>query len=150
MCTNTHRTLPLWAAGRLALAPEKAGRYFARLLSSQKRHTNTSRRVAAKRHGTLRQWLSVSCGTRSAPPHLPLPALPCSVSLLRTAGDNIIHQVIVQTDPLCCLIQCHSCSLIGKILDAKLSFLFFLFAVTMQIFPKSELYNSAAAGQRIL
>lgn len=35
----------------------------ASLLSSQKRHTNTSRRVAAKRHGTLRQWLSVSCGT---------------------------------------------------------------------------------------
>lgn len=31
ICANTRRTLPLWAAGCLALAPDMAGRYFARL-----------------------------------------------------------------------------------------------------------------------
>ena len=34
ICTSTHRTLSLWAAGCLALAPEMAGRYFARVCFS--------------------------------------------------------------------------------------------------------------------
>lgn len=49
ICTNTRRTLPLWAAGRLALALEMAGRYFASL-RFRKGTQNTSLAAAAKQH----------------------------------------------------------------------------------------------------
>lgn len=123
----------------------------ASLLSSQKRHTNTSRRVAAKRHGTLRQWLSVSCGTHRRDTQ---PSPPPSSALLCVSAENSRRQHHSSSDrPNRSALLPNTASVLQshrRILDAKLSFLFFLFAVTMQIFPKSELYNSAAAGQRIL
>lgn len=138
ICTNTRRTLPLWAAGCLALAPEMAGRYFARLLllNSQKRDTNTSRGAAAKQHSDWDTGLSVSYRThrRDTQPRLALLCVSAESSRRQHHSSNDRTNRFALLHNTTSILQSHP-----WILYAKLSFLFYSPppppAVAMQTFP---------------
>lgn len=63
------------------------------------RDTNTSQGAAANTDTGYLYSLGHTDGTHS------LSLALCAVSLLRTVGDNIIHQMIVQTDLVCFIVQ---------------------------------------------
>lgn len=92
-----HRTLPLWAERRLALAPETAGKYSARVCFSllRKRHTNAGQGAAAKQHSTRTGAICLLRTHRMA----------SSALRFLTAHDSI-HQMNAPADSLCFSVLC--------------------------------------------
>lgn len=119
-----------FVGGGLSRAGTRDGRKVfcqAPLLNSQKGTQTQAGEAAAKRRSDGDTSYPLALGHMGGTHNL---GDLCSVSLLRTAHDNIIHQTIVHTDSLCFIIQCSTCSLIpGFDMQSSLSlFQLFFFA----------------------
>lgn len=121
---HTHTQNSPFVGGGLSRAGTRDGRKVfcqAPLLNSQKGTQTQAGEAAAKRRSDGDTSYLLALGHMGGTHNL---SDLCSVSLLRTAHDNIIHQAIVQTDSLCFIIQRSTCSLIpGFDMQSSLSVL---------------------------